>query len=101
VNERNYKGLNFFSKADKKIVLTLARGEFNIYGFRSKDLAKYLIQHSTDQLSRLLKRLRVHGLIRKIGKSYKYYLTALGKEIITCSQKVINMVMIPQLSIAQ
>ena len=100
VKERNYKGLNFFSKADKKIVLTLARGEFNIYGFRSKDLAKHLIQYSKDQLSRLLKRLRVHGLIRKIGKSYKYYLTTLGKEIITCSQKLINMVMIPQLSIA-
>lgn len=101
VKERNYKGLNFFSKADKKIVLTLARGEFNIYGFRSKDLAKHLIQHSKDQLSRVLKRLRVHGLIRKIGKSYKYYLTTFGKEIITCSQKIINMVMIPQLSIAQ
>lgn len=101
VEERNYKGLNFFSKADKKIVLTLARGEYNIYGFRSKDLAKNLIQYSKDQLSRLLKRLRVHGLIKKIGKSYKYYLTRFGKQIITCSQKVINMVMIPQLSIAE
>ncbi len=98
VEDRNYKGLNFFSKTDKEIVRTLARGEFNIYGFRCKDLAKHLQQYSTDQLSRLLKRLRVHGLIKKIGKSYKYYLTGFGKEIITCSQKVINMVMIPQLS---
>jgi len=98
VEERNYKGLNFFCKADKKIVLTLARGEFNIYGFRCKDLAKHLKQYSSDKLSRLLKRLRVHGLIKKIGNSYKYYLTSFGKEIITCSQKVINMVMIPQLS---
>jgi DNA-binding HxlR family transcriptional regulator len=56
------------------------------------------VHYSSDQLSRLLKRLRVHGLIKKIGRSYKYYLTALGKEITTCSQKVINMVMIPQLS---
>lgn len=95
---RNYKGLNFFCKADKKIVLTLARGEFNIYGFRCKDLAKHLKDYSSDQISRLLKRLRVHNIIKKIGKSYKYYLTKLGKEIITCSQKVINMVMIPQLS---
>lgn len=100
VEDRNYKGLNFFCKADKKIVLTLARGEFNIYGFRCKDLAKHLMHYSGDQLSRLLKRLRVHGLIKKIGGSYKYYLTTFGKEIITCSQKVINMVMIPQLSIA-
>ena len=98
VEERNYKGLNFFSKADKKIVLTLARGEFNIYGFRCKNLAKHLVNYSSDQLSRLLKRLRVHGLVKKIGKSYKYYLTSFGKEIIACSQKVINMVMIPQLS---
>jgi hypothetical protein len=98
VEDRKYKGLNFFSKADKKIVLALARGEFNIYGFRCKDLAKHLVNYSSDQLSRLLKRLRVHGLIKKIGNSYKYYLTSFGKEIITCSQKVINMVMIPQLS---
>ena len=98
VEDRNYKGFNFFSKSDKKIIRTLARGEFNIYGFRCKDLAKHLTQYSSDQLSRLLKRLRVHGLVKKIGKSYKYYLTNLGKEIITCSQKVINMVMIPQLS---
>lgn len=98
VEDRNYKGFNFFCKADKKIVLTLARGEFNIYGFRCKDIAKHLLQYSSDQLTRLLKRLRVHGLIKKIGKSYKYYLTNFGKEIITCSQKVINMVMIPELS---
>jgi hypothetical protein len=98
VEERNYKGLNFFSKADKKIVLTLARGKYNIYGFRCKDSATYLVHYSGDQLSRLLRRLRVHGIIKKIGKSYKYYLTSFGKEIITCSQKIINMVIIPQLS---
>lgn len=98
VENRHYKGLNFFSKADKKVVLALARGELNIYGFRCKDLARHLKDYSSDQLSRLLKRLRVHGIVKKIGRSYKYYLTAFGKEIITCSQKVINMVMIPQLS---
>ncbi|MEJ7827646.1 MAG: hypothetical protein WKF91_05610 [Segetibacter sp.] len=98
IEDRNYKGLNFFSKVDKQIVLTLTRGEFNIYGFSCKDLAKHLKHYSSDQLSRLIKRLRVHGLIKKIKNSYKYYLTLFGKEIITCSQKVINMVMIPQLS---
>ena len=98
VQDRNYKGFNFFCKADKKVVITLARGEFNIYGFRTKNLAKHLSGYSRYQLSRLIKRLRVHGLIKKIKNSYKYYLTKLGKEIITCSQKVINMVMIPQLS---
>jgi hypothetical protein len=98
VENRNYRGFNFFSKADKQLLLTLLRGEFNIYGFRSKDIAKYQPQFSPSQLSRILRRLRVFGLIKKVGKSYKYYLTQLGKEVITCSQKVINLVMIPQLS---
>ena len=101
IDNRNYKGLNFFSKADKKIILALAKGEFNIYGFRCKDLAKHLANYSSDKLSRLIKRLRVHGIIKRIGKTYKYYVTAFGKEVITCSQKVINMVMIPQLSIVK
>jgi len=35
---------------------------------------------------------------QKVRNNYKYYLTQFGKEIITCSQKVINMVMIPQLA---
>lgn len=95
---RNYKGLNFFTKADKDIVLTLARGEFNIYGFTCKDLFKHLTKLSKSQVSRLLKRLRIHGIIKKIGRNYKYYLTKFGKEVIACSQKIINMIMIPQLS---
>jgi hypothetical protein len=98
VENRNYRGFNFFSKTDKQLLLTLLRGEFNIYGFRSKDIGKYQRQLSPSQLSRILRRLRVFGLIKRIGKTYKYYLTQLGKEVITCSQKVINLVMIPQLS---
>jgi DNA-binding MarR family transcriptional regulator len=94
---RNYKGFNFFSKADKQLLLTLSRGEFNIYGFRCKHLCKYL-DYTKSQLSRLLKRLRIHGLIKKAGKSYKYYLTQFGKEVINCGQKVIDMIIIPQLS---
>ena len=96
-NNRNYKGLNFFEKTDKQLMITLARGEFNIYGFKGKDIQKYT-DYSSSQISRILKRLRVHGIIKKVGKSYKYYLTKFGKEIINCSQKVINMVMIPQLT---
>lgn len=30
------------------------------------------------QVFRALKRLRLHGLIKKAGRAYKYYLTALG-----------------------
>ena len=33
-----------------------------------------------------MKRLRAHGLIKKIGHTYKYYLTALGKQVTARAQ---------------
>ena len=33
-------------------------------------------------VGRILKRLRLHGLIKKIGKTYKYYLTELGQRAV-------------------
>ena len=45
-----------------------------------------------------MKRLRTHGMIKKIGRTYKYYLTALGKQVITLGQQLKNMYLIPELS---
>ena len=56
----------------------LVAGEFTIGGFRNRDLRDFLPDKSLGQVSRLLKRLRLHGLIKEVGKSYKYYLTKLG-----------------------
>lgn len=93
-NNRNHKGFNFFDEKDLHVLLTLLRGEFNISGFRNKDLKKFL-QLTVSQISRLIKRLRIHGLIKKVGKSYKYYLTVLGKETIIMAQKLKEIVIIP------
>ena len=93
-NNRNYKGFNFFDEKDLYLLLTILRGEFNISGFRNKDLRKFL-KWNPAQISRLLKRLHIHGLIKKIGKSYKYYLTALGKETILMAQKLKEIVIVP------
>ena len=40
-----------------------------------------------------------HGLIRKIGHTYKYYLTRFGKAVITTGLKLRELVIIPQLAI--
>jgi predicted transcriptional regulator len=96
-NDRTYKGFNFFDKDDEQTLLTLARGEFNIYGFRAKYLEKYLGK-SSSQISRLLKRLHVHGLIKKVRNTYKYYLKELGKQVILTGEKLINLVIIPDLN---
>jgi hypothetical protein len=97
VDERNYRGFNFFDKQDDAVLQVIARGEFNIYGFRAKHLKKFM-DKSSSQVSRILKRLHVHGLIKKIRNTYKYYLTELGKETILAGEKIISLVLIPQLN---
>ena len=59
----------------------------NIQGLRNSDLRQQL-PLNTGQVSRLLKRLRVHGLIKSIGRTYKYYLTALGRRALLAGLQV-------------
>jgi Transcriptional regulator len=93
-NNRNYKGINFFSKEDLAILLAIVRGEFNINGFRNKHLQELLGLKAT-KISRLIKRLHVHGLIKKVADTYKYYLTKIGKETIMNALKIKEFVLIP------
>jgi hypothetical protein len=98
-NNRTYKEFNFFAKADQDILVYLTSGEFNISGFRCKDLKKRFKNYSPFKISRILKRLRVIGLIKRIGKTYKYYITTtLGNETIITALKVNNIIIIPQLN---
>jgi len=59
------------------------------------------VRKTSAQVSRLLKRLRLHGLIRKAGRTYKYYLTQFGKQVITTGLKLRELVLIPQLAFGQ
>ena len=97
-NNRNYKGFNLFSKEDLELLLTILRGEFNITGFRNKDIRKRIPGLNSGQVSRLIKRLKVFGLIKKAGNTYKYYLTKLGKELIITAQKLKETILIPALN---
>jgi DNA-binding HxlR family transcriptional regulator len=97
-NNRNYKGFNLFSKEDLVLLLTVLRGEYNIFGFRNKDIRMRIPEFNTGKVSRLLKRLKVFGLIKKAGKTYKYYLTRLGKELVVTAEKLKETVLIPALN---
>jgi hypothetical protein len=104
-NGRSYPGFNFFSDDDQELFESLLRAEFNMSGLQSRNLRRRLQGMTSGQISRLLKRLRVHGLInhgliKKIGKTYKYYLTSLGRQVITLGLKLKELHIIPQLSIA-
>jgi len=98
VNDRKYKGFNLFDINDKNLLMTILRGEFNIYGFRNKDIRKKLTALSSGKVSRMLKRLRCHGLIKKVSGTHKYYVTKLAKEAILLGEKIKEYVMIPALN---
>lgn len=97
---RSYKGFNFFSHSDLALLTVLVRGEHAISGFRNADLRSLLPRYSASQMSRQLKRLRTHGLIKRIGHRYKYYLTKLGRRVVTTALKLRELVVIPQLAAA-
>lgn len=70
----------------------------NIQGFRSANLRAHVPEQSPGQVSRMLKRLRTHGLIKKIGRTHKYYVTSAGRALITTGLKLKNIVLIPALA---
>ena len=49
----------------------------------------------------MLKRLRLHGLIKKVGRAYKYYITALGRRVVAAALSLREEIVIPALNRAQ
>jgi hypothetical protein len=97
-DERSYRGFNLFSAEDLALFTALARGEWQISGFRNRSLRRVLPHYSGPQLSRVLKRLHVHGLIKKVGHTYKYYLTRSGQQLVLTALKLRELVVIPALA---
>ena len=97
--KQSYKGFNLISEEEHKLFETLASGEFNINGFQNKNLREKIKGKSSSQISRIFKRLRTHGLIRKIPCRYRYHLTKLGKRVIILGLKLREIVIVPGLNI--
>jgi hypothetical protein len=91
-NGRSYRALHPFERDDLALLKTINRGEFAIHGFRNRDLQQHLYQgepKNTQQkrrrsaaISRKLKLLRVHGLIRKLPHTHRYRVTETGRQIL-------------------
>ena len=90
---KRYRGLNLWNLEDCKMLQYLAKGELAISGFRNKDLREYLypaetrtedkkeLKRLSGKISRKIKLLRIHGLIRKMPRENRYCLTAKGQKI--------------------
>ncbi len=97
-DERTYRGFNFFDADDLALFSALPRGEWQISGLSNATLRRVLEDKTGPQVSRVLKRLRLHGLIKKVGHCYKYYLTKFGQEVTLTALKLRELVVIPSLA---
>lgn len=96
--ERSYRGFNFFDSRDLSILEAVSRGEYMAFGMQGKNIREHLPEITPSAMTRIFKRLRLHGLIEKIPGSYKYLITALGKEIIAAGLTVKNLILVPALA---
>ena len=94
---RSYRGFNFFAAGDLSVLLAILRGEYQISGLSNRLLQRVLTGKKDGQISRVLKRLRLHGLIKKIGHTYKYYVTALGQRALIAALKLKEHLILPTL----
>jgi hypothetical protein len=98
--ERTIKGLNFFQRTEQALLRALQRPEFNIHGVRRADV-KPFVPLSDSALSRQLHRLRALGLIKRVSRSYRYYLTRLGRAAIAAACSLTQFQIVPALALSR
>jgi hypothetical protein len=85
---RRFRALRLADPAELALLEASSRGEFVVTGFRNRDLRRLLYacpQTKADdrcrsaKISRLLRLLRAHGVVRKIQKTHRYQLTQRGR----------------------
>jgi hypothetical protein len=89
---RRYRSLQPWSEPDARLFALLNDGAWAIHGFRNRDLRERLFpgrhpEQKTKQLggkiTRLLRLLRAHHLVKKVPRTHRYHLTERGREIIS------------------
>lgn len=92
---RACRGFNLFAKDDVAVLLAIENGEYQISGTSNRLLRRALPQKNSGQIGRILKRLRLHGIIKKIGHTYKYYVTKLGQKAVIAALKIKEHIVLP------
>jgi hypothetical protein len=90
---KSVRALHPFDPQDHTLLRAVNRGEFAINGFRNRDLQSLLYstpprtktekRKRSAAISRKLRMLRAHGLIRKRQKSHRYDVTPHGRPILS------------------
>ena len=91
-NGKQVRGLRLFGQ-DSALLSAISRGEFALNGLRNRDLQTLLYSSpATDahqarrrsaSVSRQLRLLRAHGLLKKVPHTHRYLLTEQGRIAVT------------------
>jgi hypothetical protein len=88
---RRVRALNPLAPADAALLEAVQQGEFLLNGFRNREVRVVLYGQAKDALeqrrqaaavTRHLRLLRAHGLIRKVPKTHRYVVSEQGKKTI-------------------
>lgn len=89
VNNRTYTGYNLFNAFDSQLFDTIANADLIINGFTNKILRQRLFKGEDfnskkirNKTTRIIDKLRKHGMIKKVGSASKYYITESGREML-------------------
>jgi hypothetical protein len=98
--ERSWRGFNFFLGHDLTVRLGMVRGEYQLRGLSHRQRPAVWPGKRGGQSGRILQRLRWHGLIKQVAKTYKYYLTELGRRAVLGGLKLKEHLIVPGLATA-
>ncbi len=92
-NGKRVRALHPFGEQDRLLLEAISQGEFLINGLRNKDLQPLLYaapakskeerRRRSSAISRKLRLLRAHHLIRKVSGTHRYHLTSRGRQIVS------------------
>jgi hypothetical protein len=95
---RAYRPLHPISREETAMFEAMMRGEHLVRGFRNKDIREALgvesagdprcRRQASGQITRYLRLLRAHGLIRKVPRTQYYRITEKGHRVMTTARKL-------------
>ena len=90
---RRVRALHPLAPDDSALLAAVSRGEFTLNGFRNRDLRAIFFPYPAKTLpearrrsawvSRQLRLLRAHSVIRKVAGTHRYLVTPAGRTVIT------------------
>jgi len=90
---RRVRALEPLGEADGRLLGAVSRGEFVLQGLRNADLRRLLFgegqvaaaeqRRQAMRVTRLIRLLRGHGLLERVGNSHRYLLTQPGRLLVT------------------